>query len=130
MKLTKEQIKKQQELLREELNAIEEKEWQENEEPLYKKFVGTCEGKELKKTKKKDGSLFYRKYLAYLGERTFLVLEVGVHEYKDSTRTDSQHISKKTEFFYNAEQLGRYYPKISEGQFQKAYRSVLSEISI
>lgn len=130
MSSRKEQLEKESAKIRAEINDIEEKAWVEKEEPLYKQFVGHCEGESKKRTKKDDGYLFYRKYIAYLGERTFLVIEVNTHTDRDDGSLRNQHIAKKTEFFYHAEQLGKYYPKVKEEEFQKAYRQVLSQISL
>lgn len=128
----REHLRKQINALQEQISEIDEKEWREKEEPLFEAAVGKCWGENTLSSKKKDKSdkyLLYTKLIAYLGDREFLACEVYIHKNSDGVVTN-RGISKKIDFFYHAEQVGKYDPAITEEEFQRAYREVRAEIAL
>jgi len=115
-------------VIQDEINRLEEIEWQKNESPLYDRAVGKCYGVNCLKTRGNQQYLTYYKHLARIDDREFDCITIEIRA--DEGKIHNEQINRETKFYHHASMMGDVYPEISQAEFIKVYEQVKRRLLI
>jgi len=128
MKGTKAELELKKKEIQEEINRLEEIEWQKSESPLYDKAVGKCYGVNCLKPQGNQQYLTYCKHLARIDDREFDCITIEIRA--DKGKIHHEQINRETKFYHHASMMGDVYPEISQAEFMKVYEQVKRRLLI